>query len=121
MLAAGLVKNIQQGCDLYKQAKESFVEIKKTANEAVGIYKEVTGFWSNFSKFFKPKVNHEQPIAKPKKSTYVSVDETQVKVDIVQNLTKGLRNEHLLHSGIVIPVSFAGGLSRFLPLPLPKP
>ena len=100
LLAAGLVKNIQQGCELYKQAKESFVEIKKTANEAVGIYKEVTGFWSNFSKFFKPKVNHEQPIAKSKKSAYVAVDETQVKVDIVQNLTEFFKiqeqlNEHI--------------------------
>ena len=110
------------------------------------------GFWSKLAKFFnsQPKENHvKQSVAKPKKSAYVSVDETQVKVDIVQNLTeffklqeqlaakaqlkkwkslgvrlkklKGLKNEHLLHLGIVNPVSFADGLSRFLPLPLPKP
>jgi hypothetical protein len=88
LLAAGLVKNIQQGCELYKQAKESFVQVKKTAEDVAGIYKEVTGFWSNFSNFFKPKEKHEQPTAKSKKQVYVSVDETQVKIDIVQNLTE---------------------------------
>jgi len=36
-----LVKNIQAGCELYKQAKESFVEIRNTANEVVAIGKEV--------------------------------------------------------------------------------
>ena len=88
LLAAGLVKNIQSGCELYKQAKESFVQVKKTAEDVAGIYKEVTGFWSNFSNFFKPKEKHEQPTAKSKKQVYVSVDETQVKIDIVQNLTE---------------------------------
>ncbi len=32
LLAAGLVKQIQAGCDLYKQAKESFMEVKSTSN-----------------------------------------------------------------------------------------
>jgi hypothetical protein len=36
-----LVKNIQAGCDLYKQAKESFVEIRNTADEVIAIGKEV--------------------------------------------------------------------------------
>lgn len=100
LLAAGLVKNIQQGCDLYKQAKESFVQVKKTADEVTGIYKEVTGFWSNFSNFFKPKKNHEQPVAKPKKQTYVSVDETSVKVDIVKNLTEFFKLQEQLAAHI---------------------
>ena len=100
LLAAGLVKNIQQGCDLYKQAKESFVQVKKTADEVTGIYKEVTGFWSNFSNFFKPKKNHEQPVAKPKKQTYVSVDETSVKVDIVKNLTEFFKLQEQLATHI---------------------
>lgn len=100
LLAAGLVKNIQQGCDLYKQAKESFVQVKKTADEVAGIYKEVIGFWSNFSNFFKPKKNHEQPVAKPKKQTYVSVDETQVKVDIVKNLTEFFKLQEQLATHI---------------------
>ena len=90
LLAAGLVKQIQAGCELYKQAKESFVEIKRTADEVAGIYKEVTGFWGNFSKFFggKSKSQIAKPVAKTKKSEYVAVDETQVKVDIVSNLTQ---------------------------------
>jgi len=36
-----LVKNIQAGCELYKQAKESFVEIKRTGEEVVAIGKEL--------------------------------------------------------------------------------
>jgi len=100
LLAAGLVKNIQSGCELYKQAKESFVQVKKTAEDVAGIYKEVTGFWSNFSNFFKPKEKHEQPTAKPKKQTYVSVDETQVKIDIVQNLTEFFKLQEQLAAHI---------------------
>ena len=100
LLAAGLVKNIQSGCELYKQAKESFVQVKKTAEDVAGIYKEVTGFWSNFSNFFKPKEKHEQPIAKSKKQVYVSVDETQVKIDIVQNLTEFFKLQEQLAAHI---------------------
>ena len=123
LLAAGLVKNIQQGCDLYKQAKESFVQVKKTADEVVAIGKEVQGFWSKLAKFFnsQPKENHvQQPVTKSKKQAYVSVDETQVKIDIVQNLTKVLRNEHLLHLGLVNFAGTALQLPRLIPLPLPK-
>jgi hypothetical protein len=47
-----LVKNIQAGCELYKQAKESFVEIRNTANEVVAIGKEVKGFWGSLRKLF---------------------------------------------------------------------
>lgn len=100
LLAAGLVKNIQSGCELYKQAKESFVQVKKTAEDVAGIYKEVTGFWSNFSNFFKPKKKHEQPTAKSKKQVYVSVDETQVKIDIVQNLTEFFKLQEQLAAHI---------------------
>jgi len=85
-----LVKNIQAGCDLYKQAKESFVEVKKTADEVIAIGKEVHGFWNQLLAFFgsKPKPKSVKPLAKAKKSEYVAVDETQVKVDIVKNLTE---------------------------------
>jgi hypothetical protein len=85
-----LVKNIQAGCDLYKQAKESFVEVKKTADEVIAIGKEVHGFWNQLLAFFgsKPKPKAIKPLAKAKKSEYVAVDETQVKVDIVKNLTE---------------------------------
>jgi len=97
-----LVKNIQAGCELYKQAKESFVEIKATADEVVGIYKEVTGFWSNFSKFFdaKPTKKTPTPASKTKKAEYVAVDETQVKVDIVKNLTEFFKLQEQLAAHI---------------------
>ena len=100
-MAAGLVKQIQAGCDLYKQAKESFVEIKKTADDVTKIYKEVTGFWSNLRKLFgsKPKPQVAKPVAK-KKETFVAVDETQVKVDIVKNLTEFFRLQEQLAAHI---------------------
>jgi uncharacterized protein YdaU (DUF1376 family) len=100
-MAAGLVKQIQAGCDLYKQAKESFVEVKKTADDVTKIYKEVTGFWSNLRKLFgsKPKPQVAKPVAK-KKETFVAVDETQVKVDIVKNLTEFFRLQEQLAAHI---------------------
>jgi hypothetical protein len=103
LLAAGLVKNIQAGCELYKQAKESFVEIKQTADEVIAIGKEVQGFWNQLLKFFgskpKPKQSSSKPLAK-KKAAYVAVDETQVKVDIVKNLTEFFRLQEQLAAHI---------------------
>lgn len=97
-----MVKQIQAGCELYKQAKESFVEIKKSADEVIAIGKEVQGFWNQFLKFFgsKPKAQVAKPVAKAKKSAYVAVDETQVKVDIVKNLTEFFRLQEQLAAHI---------------------
>ncbi len=102
LLAAGLVKQIQAGCELYKQAKESFVEIKATADEVIAIGKEVRGFWSQLLAFFgsKPKAQVAKPAVKSKKSAYVAVDETQVKVDIVKNLTEFFRLQEQLAAHI---------------------
>jgi hypothetical protein len=102
LLAAGLVKQIQAGCELYKQAKESFVEIKRTADEVVAIGKEVHGFWGQLLAFFgsKPKPQAAKPAGKSKKSDYVAVDETQVKVDIVKNLTEFFRLQEQLAAHI---------------------
>jgi len=102
LLAAGLVKQIQAGCELYKQAKESFVEIKRTADEVVAIGKEVRGFWGQLLAFFgsKPKPQAAKPAGKSKKSDYVAVDETQVKVDIVSNLTEFFRLQEQLAAHI---------------------
>jgi len=101
-MAAGLVKQIQQGCELYKQAKEQFVQVKRTADEVVAIGKELGGFWSKFRKFFagssKPQV--AKPVAKSKKSEYVNVDETQVKIGIVQNLTEFFKLQEQLAAHI---------------------
>lgn len=97
-----MVKNIQAGCELYKQAKESFVEIKKTADEVIAIGKEVHGFWNQLLAFFgaKPKSKTPKSTAKPKKAEYVAVDETQVKVDIVKNLTEFFKLQEQLAAHI---------------------
>ena len=97
-----MVKNIQAGCELYKQAKESFVEIKATADEVIAIGREVKGFWSKLSGFFgsSPKPKAAKPVAKAKKSAYVAVDETQVKVDIVKNLTEFFKLQEQLAAHI---------------------
>ena len=102
LLAAGLVKQIQAGCELYKQAKESFVEIKRTADEVIAIGKEAHGFWNQLLGFFgsKPKAQVAKSNGKSKKSDYVSVSETQVKVDIVKNLTEFFRLQEQLAAHI---------------------
>jgi hypothetical protein len=97
-----LVKNIQAGCDLYKQAKESFVEIRNTANEVVAIGKEVKGFWGSLRKLFggSPKPQATKSVAKAKKSEYVAVDETQVKTEIVKNLSEFFKLQSMLEEHI---------------------
>ena len=97
-----MVKNIQAGCELYKQAQESFVEIRATADEVIAIGREVQGFWSKLSAFFgaSPKPKAVKPVAKAKKSAYVAVDETQVKVDIVKNLTEFFKLQEQLAAHI---------------------
>ncbi len=97
-----MVKNIQAGCELYKQAKESFVEIRATADEVIAIGREVQGFWSKLSGFFgsSPKPKAAKPVAKTKKSAYVAVEETQVKVDIVKNLTEFFKLQEQLAAHI---------------------
>jgi hypothetical protein len=101
-MAAGLVKQIQQGCELYKQAKEQFVQVKRTADEVVAIGKELNGFWNQLLRFFagSPKSQVAKPVAQSKKSDYVAVDETQVKVGIVQNLTEFFKLQEQLATHI---------------------
>jgi len=97
-----LVKNIQAGCELYKQAKESFVEIKRTGEEVIAIGKEVHGFWNQLLAFFgaKPKPQAAKPVGKSKKSDYVAVDETQVKTEIVKNLSEFFKLQSMLEEHI---------------------
>ena len=97
-----MVKNIQAGCDLYKQAKEQFVSIKRTADEVIAIGKEVKGFWGTLRKLFggSPKPETAKSVAKAKKSDYVAVDETQVKADIVKNLSEFFKLQEQLEAHI---------------------
>ena len=86
-MAAGLVRQIQAGCDLYREAKTQFVEIKKTADEVVSIGKEAKGFIAKLVQFFagKPKTA-SQPVAQKKKEKFVAVDEEQILNDVVTQL-----------------------------------
>jgi hypothetical protein len=97
-----LVKNIQAGCDLYKQAKEQFVSIKRTADEVIAIGKEVKGFWGSLRKLFgaSPKPETAKSVAKAKRSDYVAVDETQVKAEIVKNLSEFFKLQEQLEAHI---------------------
>lgn len=97
-----MVKNIQAGCDLYKQAKEQFVSIKRTADEVVAIGKEVKGVFGFLRNLFNsaPTSNSSQPLAKSKKSDYVAVDETEVKAGIVKNLSEFFKLQEQLETHI---------------------
>ena len=82
------------------------MEVKSTVDEAAKIYKEVTGFWSNFSNFFKSKgkpatvtASSPKSVAK-KKEKFVAVDETQVKVNIVKQLTEFFKIQEQLAAHI---------------------
>ena len=101
-MAAGLVKQIQQGVDLYKQAKDQFVQVKRTAEDVVSTGREIVGFWHQLRKFFAVSSKHQvaKPVAKSKKSDYVDVDETQVKIDIVKNLTEFFKLQEQLAAHI---------------------
>ena len=78
------------------------MEIKATADEVIAIGREVQGFWAKLSGFFgsSPKPKAVKPVAKAKKSAYVAVDETQVKVDIVKNLTEFFKLQEQLAAHI---------------------
>jgi hypothetical protein len=99
------VAAIKEGCELYKQVKTSFMEVKATVDEVAGIYTEVTGFWNKLSNFFKPKnkpaksSSTPKPVAK-KKEKFVAVDETQVKVNIVKQLTEFFKIQEQLEAHI---------------------
>jgi hypothetical protein len=97
-----LVKQIQAGCELYKQAKESFVEIKRTGEEVIAIGKEVKGFWGSLRKLFggSPKPETAKSVAKAKQSEYKNVEETEVKKDIVKNLSEFFKLQSMLEEHI---------------------
>ena len=95
-----MVKQIQAGCDLYREAKTQFVEIKKTADEVVAIGKEVTGFWNKLVKFFTAaKPATPKPVAK-KKEKFVAVDEEQILNDVVDQLIQFFHLQEQLQAHI---------------------
>ena len=103
--ANACVAAIKEGCELYKQVKTSFMEVKATVDEVAGIYTEVTGFWNKLSNFFKPKNKPAKSSSTPKpvekkKEKFVAVDETQVKVNIVKQLTEFFKIQEQLEAHI---------------------
>ena len=78
------------------------MEVKATVDEAVGVAKEIYGFWGKLAAFFgaKPKtVAAPKPVAK-KKEKFVPVDETQVMVGVVQQLTEFFKLQEQLAAHI---------------------
>jgi hypothetical protein len=77
------------------------VEIKATVDEAVGIGKEIYGFWGKLAKLFggAPKPAPVKPVAK-KKEKYVAVDETKVMADVVKQLTEFFKLQEQLAAHI---------------------
>ena len=77
------------------------MEVKATVDEAVGIAQEVYGFWGKLASMFggAPKPTQSKPVAK-KKEKFVAVDETQVMVDVVKQLTEFFRIQEQLAAHI---------------------
>ena len=96
--AIACVAAIKEGCELYKQAKSSFMEVKSTVEEAIGVANEVRGFWS---KLFGSKPEAKQPVQQTrKKEKYVAVNETQVMIDVVAQLTEFFKLQEKLAAHI---------------------
>ena len=101
-MAASVAKQISASVELWKQAKEQYVQVKRTTEDIVATSKELVGFWHQLRKFFagSPKPQAAKPVAKSRKSDYVDVDETQVKIGIVQNLTEFFKLQEQLAAHI---------------------
>jgi hypothetical protein len=77
------------------------MEVKATVDEAIGVGKEIYGFWGKLAKMFggAPKPAPVKPVAK-KTEKYVAVTETQVMVDVVKHLTEFFRLQEQLATHI---------------------
>jgi len=77
------------------------MEVKATVDEAVGIAKEVHGFWGKLAKMFggDPTPTAPKPVAK-KKEKYVAVDESKVMADVVSQLTEFFKLQEQLAAHI---------------------
>jgi len=109
------VAAIKEGCSLFQQAQQSFVEIKANVDEVVGAVQEVQGFFGSIAAFFGKlfqassgnggpakgrSPSKAKPVAKKKKEKYVAVDETQIKADIIKHLTDFFRLQEQLAAHI---------------------
>jgi hypothetical protein len=101
-MAASVAKQISAGVELWKQAKEQYVQVKRTTEDIVATGKELVGFWHQFRKFFagSSKPQAAKPVAKSKKSEYVDVQETEIKIGIVNSLTEFFKLQEQLAAHI---------------------
>ena len=84
-MANSCVAAIRQGASLYKQAKESFLEVKATADEIVADARAVQSWWKKW--FSKPVAS--KPVAQAKKKQkYVAYTEAEATSNIVKQLTE---------------------------------
>ena len=81
------------------------MEVKSTVNEVIGISKEARGFWTKLAEMFGAGTasvsqgKSPKPVAKNKEK-FVAVDETQVKVNIVKQLTEFFKIQEQLEAHI---------------------
>ena len=77
------------------------MEVKATVDEAIGVGREIYGFWGKLAKLFggAPTPVAPKPVAK-KKDKYVAVDETQVMVGVVKSLTEFFKIQEQLAAHI---------------------
>ena len=74
------------------------MEVKSTVEEAIGVANEVRGFWA---KLFGSKPEAKQPVQQTrKKEKYVAVNETQVMIDVVAQLTEFFKLQEKLAAHI---------------------
>lgn len=74
------------------------MEVKSTVEEAIGVANEVRGFWA---KLFGSKPAAQQPVQQTrKKEKYVAVNETQVMIDVVAQLTEFFKLQEKLAAHI---------------------
>ena len=91
--ANSCVQGITKLCNLYKQTKTSFLEVKSTVNEVIGIAKKARGFWAKLAEMFGAGTapvsqgKSPKPVAK-KTEKFVEYNESQAMADIVAELTK---------------------------------
>jgi len=58
--ANACVAAIREGCELYKQAKSSFMEVKSTVEEAVGMYRKLLDFGVTLVISLNPRKNQSR-------------------------------------------------------------
>jgi hypothetical protein len=97
-----LVKKSKLAVNFTSKLKSLLLKLSDTANEVVAIGKEVKGFWGSLRKLFggSPKPETAKSVAKAKQSEYKNVEETEVKKDIVKNLSEFFKLQSMLEEHI---------------------